>query len=826
MRILSFIFSIFIIASVLSACKGGSEENMVTDYKNPVVLEDEWEDYGLGDPYVFKYNGIYYLYVSTRDTDTGIKIWSSKNLVDWKYEGLTADEKTTKAAYAPEVIYWNGFFYMYTSPGGNGHYILQSESPTGPFEVVTENLGRTIDGNVFIDDDGSKYFSYAGDSGIDVAPMSDPVTIGEGKTTDAYMDGWTEGSTIFKRNGKYYMTYTGNHVFSDAYRIDYAISEEPMGEYVPSEQNPALISTEGPTVGLGHNSIVKGPDLDTDYMFYHNLEGPGVVGPLRHMNMDRIAWNGDHMEVLGPTVTEQPAPRLPQFSDHFNRKKIGSDWENINGGKWDIHEETYLRQQSIDSEQSFMQVTKEVSDDNYTAEFHGKMVESGTSSNPQYGSVFSYQDDQNYGVALLNPNENKLLTRFTVDGEQSEWEASDLPSGFDHSKLHQIRVEKDLGTFHIYVDGMLKQTINADLDGGKVGYLTEDVHAEFGYTAFNNEVNGSNVWDLHKPLPGTIQAVHYSNGADGGYQSNESENNDVYRNDPIKIEETQNGDYSVQLNKGEWLNYKVNVAETDNYYADLRIIPNEDDVRLRLSQDDTDISGEIVIPSSDGSDDWGTITLKDLELEKGKQDIKVEVLEGEIELSSLTFFEGQELSEQTDNFADQGNVQWDMYEGYWSKNDGIFSPAEGPFSKVLMGETGWTDYSVQSDIKVKKDQGDAGIIVRALYPANGAERQQNNPNFNQGYYAYIQADGVYLAKQNFDRDILEHVSTDISLDSWHQLKVDVSGTNIQVYLDDMDSPVIEYEDRSIQPFTHGQIGLLSVDIQAEFKKFKVTEIDN
>ena len=121
MRILSFIFSIFIIASVLSACKGGSEENMVTDYKNPVVLEDEWEDYGLGDPYVFKYNGIYYLYVSTRDTDTGIKIWSSKNLVDWKYEGLTADEKTTKAAYAPEVIYWNGFFYMYTSPGGNGH---------------------------------------------------------------------------------------------------------------------------------------------------------------------------------------------------------------------------------------------------------------------------------------------------------------------------------------------------------------------------------------------------------------------------------------------------------------------------------------------------------------------------------------------------------------------------------------------------------------------------------------------------------------------------------------------------------------------------------
>ncbi len=41
-------------------------------YSNPFDLSDSWEwdngdFYGEGDPYILKYNGIYYLYVSTVD---------------------------------------------------------------------------------------------------------------------------------------------------------------------------------------------------------------------------------------------------------------------------------------------------------------------------------------------------------------------------------------------------------------------------------------------------------------------------------------------------------------------------------------------------------------------------------------------------------------------------------------------------------------------------------------------------------------------------------------------------------------------------------------
>ncbi|MBT2291825.1 family 43 glycosylhydrolase [Paenibacillus albidus] len=116
-------------------------------YSNPLSMSNSWkwantDFYGEGDPYILKFNGTYYLYVSTVDDQTGIKVWSSADLLNWTYQGLCATDPITKAAYAPEVFYHaDGNFYMYTSPGGGGHYVLKSSSPLGPFIPVTGNVG-------------------------------------------------------------------------------------------------------------------------------------------------------------------------------------------------------------------------------------------------------------------------------------------------------------------------------------------------------------------------------------------------------------------------------------------------------------------------------------------------------------------------------------------------------------------------------------------------------------------------------------------------------------------------------------------------------------
>lgn len=55
---------------------------------NPRTLPQEWGEYGIGDPYILKFRGKFYLYCSTRDDQNGVKCWSSWDLVSWNYEGL------------------------------------------------------------------------------------------------------------------------------------------------------------------------------------------------------------------------------------------------------------------------------------------------------------------------------------------------------------------------------------------------------------------------------------------------------------------------------------------------------------------------------------------------------------------------------------------------------------------------------------------------------------------------------------------------------------------------------------------------------------------
>ena len=86
-------------------------------YQNPIMTaqtENAWQGYGFGDPFVMRHNGVYYLYVSTKDGEIGIKCWESYDLINWTYCGLCATDVRTKGAYAPEVYYYNGYFYMYT----------------------------------------------------------------------------------------------------------------------------------------------------------------------------------------------------------------------------------------------------------------------------------------------------------------------------------------------------------------------------------------------------------------------------------------------------------------------------------------------------------------------------------------------------------------------------------------------------------------------------------------------------------------------------------------------------------------------------------------
>jgi len=123
-------------------------------WTNPLTLNNEWSLYGIGDPYIMKYRGVYYLYCSTKDNNVGVKCWSTKDFITW------SDACTCS---------------------------------TDPFTVATGNLGKSIDGSIFIEDDGKWYFYHAGGNSILGCPMSNPTSIGSDNNLNAKIGyGWGE----------------------------------------------------------------------------------------------------------------------------------------------------------------------------------------------------------------------------------------------------------------------------------------------------------------------------------------------------------------------------------------------------------------------------------------------------------------------------------------------------------------------------------------------------------------------------------------------------------------------------------------------------------
>ena len=180
---------------------------------------------GAADPFIIKVNGYYYLTCTRSD---GLVLMKSFDLIHWdnvNNDGVVGVDETLKHAYAPEICYMDGYFYATASPSGRGHYIYKSENIEGPFKRVTDNFHELIDGSFFVDSNEEKYFLRATETGIVNKHINEKVeNLFDDYVyyNDSKIGGWTEGPYLIKRYGTYYLTFTGTHFLSDAYRVNYA----------------------------------------------------------------------------------------------------------------------------------------------------------------------------------------------------------------------------------------------------------------------------------------------------------------------------------------------------------------------------------------------------------------------------------------------------------------------------------------------------------------------------------------------------------------------------------------------------------------------------
>jgi xylan 1,4-beta-xylosidase len=792
-------------------------------WTNPFTLD-------LGDPYILKDRGTFYLYASNGDEQI-LKCWSSKDLINWSDPYTCSTDIRIVGAYAPEVVYWNGTYYMYTSPHGNGHYVLTSPSPTGPFVAVTGNLGKVIDGSVFIDDDAKWYFYHADGAGIFGCSMPTPTSIGADVNLNAQMNGqWTEGPGVIKRNGIYYLLYTGNHVLSPGYRIDYGKNIiGPIRPYTPQvAQNPILISSEGSFRGLGHGAAFIGPDLDTYFFTYHNLKSNIGGSPTRHFNIDRMAWNGDKLLMLGGTNWAQQAPQLAT-TDYFNRTDIGTNWTMPNGGNWGLSNHDMMFQDVMNEspEMGYKAIFTSSTASDYTAEFTVKEV-ARNSNSAKFGAVFSYRNEQNYGIALLHSATNQLEINFLIENIWGTAQYIDLPAGFNCAVWHSIRIEKQKTSYKFYVDKLQKASLTSNLKGGQVGYMTSLSQGNFGYIAFSNKVDGSGIFDVYKPIPGNIAAVHYNTGGESvGYHDLTAGNagGKYNRNDSVDISTNVEGGYHISGNQtGEWYKYNVNIQSTGIYNVGIRYAATGSASQIKIWQGDTDVTGVINLPATGGMGIWRTFTIHDLNLTSGYQTLKIETINGDFDFCELQFKPANnEIVTKTDHFDTAYSSDWNYSDGNWAIVSGQ-ADING-FGKKCMGSTGWTDYTIEADVTYINSM-NAGIIFRVINPAQGGADDNSNlgTDFLQGYYVGIYNNNVSLGKHNYCWANLTSTPGTYSLNMAYHIKIVTSGANIKVYVTDMVTPKIDYTDSN--PFITGKVGLRSCNVHVRFDNFTVTTSSN
>ena len=301
-------------------------ESLIADRNyNPLIPDN------LADPSVSKFGDTYYLY-GTTDLDYGLGragtpvVWKSKDFVNWSFEGshisgfdwskgydYTNDKGEKKKGYfrywAPgKVIEQDGKFYLYVTfvkPDDKmGTYVLVADRPDGPFhftagqgllppgEEGTDSpaVVDDIDGEPFIDDDGSGYIFWrrrnAGRLSADRLHLDgEPITLATAR------QGYSEGPVMFKRKGIYYYIYTlsGHQNYVNAYMMS---RESPLTGFVKPEGNDIFLfsSPENQVWGPGHGNVFYDEGTG-EYIFLYLEYGDG--GTTRQVYANRMEFNDD-----------------------------------------------------------------------------------------------------------------------------------------------------------------------------------------------------------------------------------------------------------------------------------------------------------------------------------------------------------------------------------------------------------------------------------------------------------------------------------------------------------------------------------------------------
>jgi beta-xylosidase len=289
------------------------------------------------DPFVLRVGATYFAYGSGERSDAPrvFELLTSDDLVTWRSHGPVLEKLPPEFGdeyWAPEVAESDGRFWLYYSVGRgiDGHHlrVASAPSPFGPFRDLgvglTPGESFAIDAHPFLDADGRRYLFFARDvldadragTQLAVAPLASmsefaapAVTVLEPNADwqlyerDRAMYGrrldWhtLEGPSVVRREGRYWLTYSGGAWTGPGYSVAWAVADHPLGPWThaPLGAEP-LLRTDDEVVGPGHNSLTVAPD-GGDVIVFHAWDEAHTA---RRMHVRRISFRREGPRVDGP----------------------------------------------------------------------------------------------------------------------------------------------------------------------------------------------------------------------------------------------------------------------------------------------------------------------------------------------------------------------------------------------------------------------------------------------------------------------------------------------------------------------------------------------
>ncbi|HEV2709743.1 MAG TPA: ATP-binding protein [Edaphobacter sp.] len=173
-----------------------------------------------------------------------------------------------------------------------------------------------------------------------------------------------------------------------------------------------------------------------------------------------------------------------------------------------------------------------------------------------------------------------------------------------------------------------------------------------------------------------------------------------------------------------------------------------------------------------------------------------------------------------DRFAQRMAEEWQPFGGTWEMSDGtIFNHSDERGAKLMTGSSKWSDYALETDLKMIGHEGDVGVIVRAGEEENGID------SYN-GYYIGLRSFDSALIIGRADHGWMEGrpvpMPGGVEISKWYRLRIVAVGCHIGAVatnLVTLESAWGAFEE--IPCVKAGRVGLRSMATGGAWRNFSV-----